>query len=448
MSFAKYYPDIVTSISELIRIPTVYDAATVTQAMPYGKGVHAGYEWLKGKALADGFEVLEFDGHALAIRIPGNVSGERIDVVSHLDVVPPGDGWRKDPFSGAISGGMIYGRGAQDMKGPLMLTYYGLKYIRDRQIPLKREIRVVVGCDEERTMNDIRYYAEKAGDPLFAFTPDGRFPYTLGEKGALMWEVDGVADTSIEALDGGVQCNVVSPTAWALVRNGENADKYVRILKQKRYRGDVTREGNKIRIQVSGKAAHASIPAAGENATVRLLEIISLAAEDSLAKHLYMCFHDYHGKGAGLDYDIEPMGKLTMNLGILKIRNNEVYAQIDCRYPYGITSDILTDRLQEALSPLKVTLKYDDKPTLADKDSPWLIILLDTYREISGETDAKPIISGGVTYSKALRNCVAFGPGRKGDRTLAHQADECIEIKSIKRLFKIYATAMSRLASW
>ncbi|HOQ76107.1 MAG TPA: hypothetical protein PK369_06000 [Thermoclostridium sp.] len=57
--------------------------------MPYGKGVHAGYEWLKGKALADGFEVLEFDGHALAIRIPGNVSGERIDVVSHLDVVPP-----------------------------------------------------------------------------------------------------------------------------------------------------------------------------------------------------------------------------------------------------------------------------------------------------------------------------------------------------------------------
>ena len=203
MSFEKYYPDIIRSISDLIRMPTVYDAATVTRRMPYGKGVYSGYEWLRNKALTDGFEVLEFDGHALAIRIPGNISGERIDVISHLDVVPPGNGWHGDPFSGAVRDGMIYGRGAYDMKGPLILTYYGLKYIRDQRIPLKREIRVVAGCDEERTMNDIRYYTEKAGNPTFAFTPDGRFPYTLGETGALMWEVDGVAKTSIEVLDGG-----------------------------------------------------------------------------------------------------------------------------------------------------------------------------------------------------------------------------------------------------
>ena len=36
---------------------------------------------------------------------------ERIDVVSHLDVVAPGDGWLDDPFSGAVSDGAIHGRG-------------------------------------------------------------------------------------------------------------------------------------------------------------------------------------------------------------------------------------------------------------------------------------------------------------------------------------------------
>jgi succinyl-diaminopimelate desuccinylase len=141
------------------------------------------------------------------------------------------------------------------------------------------------------------------------------------------------------------------------------------------------------------------------------------------------------------------MGKLTMNLGILRIRDNKVSAEVDCRYPYGITSDILTDKLQKALSPLTVTLQYDDKPTLADKNSPWLKILLDTYREISGDINAEPVISGGVTYGKAIKNCVAFGPGREGDQVLAHQANERIEIERVKQLFRIYTTAMIRLAA-
>ena len=34
----------------------------------------------------------------------------------HTDVVPPGEGWRLDPFSGAIEEGWLHGRGATDMK--------------------------------------------------------------------------------------------------------------------------------------------------------------------------------------------------------------------------------------------------------------------------------------------------------------------------------------------
>jgi succinyl-diaminopimelate desuccinylase len=35
----------------------------------------------------------------------------------HLDVVPPGEGWASDPFAPEIRGGLLYGRGAVDMKG-------------------------------------------------------------------------------------------------------------------------------------------------------------------------------------------------------------------------------------------------------------------------------------------------------------------------------------------
>jgi succinyl-diaminopimelate desuccinylase len=35
----------------------------------------------------------------------------------HLDVVPPGEGWSGDPFEPELRGGLLYGRGAVDMKG-------------------------------------------------------------------------------------------------------------------------------------------------------------------------------------------------------------------------------------------------------------------------------------------------------------------------------------------
>lgn len=444
---ANYYWDIVNSIAELVRIPTVYDGATVSAAAPYGLQVYRGYQWLKEKALKDGFEVLEYEGHALAIRIPGMSTWDRIDVVTHMDVVEPGNGWEHDPFSGLVINDCLYGRGTQDMKGTLILSYYALKYIRDHQIPLKRELRVVFGCDEERTMEDMKYYVSQAGEPAFAYTPDGKFPYSLGEKGALMWTLDGTMASSIEELDGGVKCNVVSPFATALVKAGPSCEAYQEALRTLGVRGEITPEEGYLRLKVYGKAAHASVPQEGVNATVKLLQWISSASGDALAGLLHRVFEDANGKGAGIYYDIEPMGLLTLNLGVLSIKDKRIRAEIDCRYPYGITSDILTHRLQRTLDPLEIVLAYDDKPTLADKNSPYLKVLLDTYREITGHKEAEPFISGGVSYSKVFKNCVAFGPHAEGDTMLAHQANERIPLNKIMEWFEIYTTAMIRLCS-
>jgi succinyl-diaminopimelate desuccinylase len=446
-NLSQYYSDIVNSLAEFVKISTVYDGATVSPEAPYGQKIHQGYLWLRDKALQDGFEVLEYGGRALAIRIPGIITPDRIDVVAHLDVVEPGSGWELEPFGGQIRDGFLYGRGTQDMKGTLILSYYALKFIMDQKIPLKKELRVVFGCDEERTMDDMKYYVSQAGEPTFAYTPDGKFPYSLGEKGALMWTLEGSVESCIYALDGGVKCNVVSPFATALVKGSTPIEVYEDTLNELGIQGELTPEEEFLRLKVWGKAAHASVPEDGLNATVLLLQWISAASQDPLARLLYRAFEDAHGRGADIYYAIEPMGLLTLNLGVLKIKDSKLTAEVDCRYPYGVTSEELTRRLQKALNPLSVALDYDDKPTLADKNSPYLKVLLETYREITGHRSAEPIISGGVSYSKVFKNCVAFGPHAEGEEMLAHQANERIALNKLMELFEIYTTAMIRLGN-
>jgi len=51
-----------------------------------------------------------------AIRRSGG-NGPHLCFAGHTDVVPPGGGWRHAPFEAAVEDGILYGRGAVDMKG-------------------------------------------------------------------------------------------------------------------------------------------------------------------------------------------------------------------------------------------------------------------------------------------------------------------------------------------
>ena len=53
--------------------------------------------------------------------------GPHFCYAGHTDVVPPGDaGWRDDPFAGVVRDGMLFGRGACDMKGGIAAFVAGL----------------------------------------------------------------------------------------------------------------------------------------------------------------------------------------------------------------------------------------------------------------------------------------------------------------------------------
>ena len=63
----------------------------------------------------------------------------------HLDVVPPGDGWTTDPFEPEIRGGLLYGRGAVDMKGAIAAFVAAAADVRDHQGTLS----FIITGDEE-----------------------------------------------------------------------------------------------------------------------------------------------------------------------------------------------------------------------------------------------------------------------------------------------------------
>ena len=52
--------------------------------------------------------------------------GEHLCFAGHVDVVPPGEGWKSGPFEPLIEGENIYARGAQDMKSGVAASIQAL----------------------------------------------------------------------------------------------------------------------------------------------------------------------------------------------------------------------------------------------------------------------------------------------------------------------------------
>jgi succinyl-diaminopimelate desuccinylase len=98
------------------------DAVTLTQGLLRCRSVTPDDDGAQN-LLATTLEGLGFTVTRLKFGVIENLFAERAGPGKHLcfaghtDVVPPGEGWRHDPFAGGIESGVLYGRGAVDMKG-------------------------------------------------------------------------------------------------------------------------------------------------------------------------------------------------------------------------------------------------------------------------------------------------------------------------------------------
>ncbi len=71
----------------------------------------------------------------------------------HTDVVPPGHGWRHDPFAGVVESGRLYGRGACDMKGAIAAFVAATARHLQRGAP-QGSISLLITGDEEGPATD------------------------------------------------------------------------------------------------------------------------------------------------------------------------------------------------------------------------------------------------------------------------------------------------------
>ena len=443
MDYKTIFEQNLQTIKELLSIKSIYDETSVSIDAPYGKGVKDALLFMKNLAIKDGFIVKEYDNQVITISYVNKE--DRIDIASHLDVVAVNNDWSFDPFTPFVKDNRLYGRGTSDMKVPAFLTYIGLKMLRDTCPNPKNEIRIVLGSDEERTMNDMRMYHSKVNEPLFAFSPDGIFPMGIGEKGALMWTLKGEYNGIIESLDGGVQCNVVPPICKIVLKDNSYTNKIEEYIKKNNIDGNVIDENNKTVLTVNGIAVHCSRCFMGRNAVIDALKIIRDVCKDSLSENLVSMFEGYYGEGIGIDLAGRYENYLTVNLGRLIIENNEIMAQVDARYPTSLTSKELTERVKQRCI-VSASLDYDDPPTECSILDPYVKCLLDTYQDVTNDM-SEPRIFGGVSYSKVFKHCVTFGPGNIYKPMMAHQKDEYIEIDDCITALEIYYKTMEKLAN-
>jgi succinyl-diaminopimelate desuccinylase len=86
----------------------------------------------------------------LVARLPGT-TGQKVWVLSHLDVVPPGDAglWDSDPYTLRVEGDRLYGRGTEDNHHGIVTSLMAVKALLDSQIVPPRTIALALVSDEE-----------------------------------------------------------------------------------------------------------------------------------------------------------------------------------------------------------------------------------------------------------------------------------------------------------
>lgn len=137
------------------------------------QGEEAGVQALVAKKLGEmGFEVDEwvmggdellkhpyfvsprtnFEGSPNVVGVLRGVGGGRSIILNgHVDVVPAGDvtQWERDPFSGDVEDGKLYGRGATDMKGGNLAALIAVEALQKLGVKLKGDVIFESVVEEE-----------------------------------------------------------------------------------------------------------------------------------------------------------------------------------------------------------------------------------------------------------------------------------------------------------
>jgi acetylornithine deacetylase len=346
-------------------------------------------EYLTRAGLAPEVREVAPDRPNVVARLRGAAARPHLILNGHIDALPPGDGWTRDPYGGEILEGRLYGRGATDMKGPVASLIAAVEAVKRSGVPLRGSVTLTAVVDEEGTQEGTR---------------------RLVQEGV-------VGDFAI----------VAEPTEFLPVA-AHKGDMYIEVATQ-------------------GREAHASTPQAGINAIDQMADIV--VELRGLADRLRERRHPLVGsptlsvgtiEGGMLTPMVPGRCRITIDRRVLpneappdavqQVR--EAIDRVRHRRP-----DLQADVRMLAFAP----------PMETDSGNPLVSSLRAATGRILGRDpgvhgwaatcDANLLVNEGKTPT------VVFGPGSIADQ--AHKPDESVAIEELIAAAKIYAVVIMDL---
>lgn len=477
MEFIKkldsYHEEMVEALKASVAFNSVKTDSVRTQdgeVYPFGEGIHKCFMQMLDAGEKLGFtpkNVNNYGGHLEWKADPAdNPNNELFAISCHLDVVPVGAGWDHDPFDAIVKDNVIYGRGVADDKGPLIACLYAMKALKESGLKPKKDIRLVLGLDEETGSSGMAKYLEVERQPEMGFTPDGDFPIIHGEKGGLYFEFaqklpktagkEGIRITKLEA---GTATNAVADNARTVIAASDAKfydlikDKAEKYTEETGHAVKTKKQGSSLVVETAGVSAHGAFPEKGLNAISIMMDFLGGLEFNCDELNDFITFFnkyigfDLNGGQMGCEVSDEPSGKLTWCVGTAHFTEELAVISNNARYPVTYTHDVVFDAVEKAMEGTKVGLVVNDiqPPVYKELDSELVKLLMEAYVEETGDTESKPMVIGGGTYAKSINNTLAFGALFPGEDDTMHQANERMDLESFKKMSRIYANAIYKL---
>lgn len=453
--------EMIEDICELCRINS--ERMEPEDDMPFGPGPAECLDAALDMAEGYEFETQDYDGYVGVVDFSTELP-KQLDILAHLDVVPAGEGWTvTDPFEPIEKDGKLYGRGTADDKGPAVAALYAMRAVKELGIPLKKNVRLILGTDEECGSSDIEHYYAVEKEAPMTFSPDGEYPVVNVEKGRLPGRFTAEFAVSealprLASIQAGTKVNVVPGKARAVVEGLE-----LNVLEEaaKAVTADTgvafefVCDGASCKITAVGEGAHASTPEEGKNALTALVKLIlslplaSCPQLDCLKKTYELMPHgDVCGKELGIQMEDEVSGALTLAFSMLTVTADSLDGQFDSRVPVCGTNENVLNVAKAKMAEAGLTLHNDDMtaPHMVDGNSPFIQVLLRAYERYTGQKGECLAIGGG-TYVHHLKNGVAFGASMPGTDNRMHGADEFAVIDELVVSAKMFAQVIVDLCS-
>ena len=323
------------------------------------------------------------------------LKGPTVAFSGHTDVVPPGDSekWKYSPFSGHVSGGMLYGRGVADMKGGIAATIASLE----------------------------RYFSSGniiKGKILFLLTSDEEGEAEFGSKSIAKY-----LDENSIILD---YCIIAEPTA-----NNRSGD----VIKIGR-RGSISGL-----INVSGKSGHVAYPQYASNAITSAITVCH--------KLLLLPFEKGCSDFPGTNLEISGIRSSSFTDNVIP---DGCEISFNIRFDHKYSIDVLKSEVHNFLQKynihVSVLWERPCQPYFTEKKEGGKYDLEEfVSKAIYKTTGSFPIISmsGGTSdgrfFSNKRTQVIEIGL----PNSTIHQIDERVEIKELVRLEQIFYTLLEEI---